>query len=311
MEFEQQVIVRDVRTHSSKVIDVTPESTIQSIIEEYSSERNISLVYQNSILDSNRTIQYYNLPNQAILYAYQIERRRNLANILPEFAEMSQTGDLLIPLIENLVHNNQEVELTDSSNPNNPVFRIELRRQVNGRPQQTTVRIGRTTIPLQQRTTTNTTNSTNTPNANTNAPNANVNTIHRTTNIHVRQDVTMRRQVENQLNSHMFDAIISRAQNNPMQPQYDVDYNAAMLFTQNWLNALSGDIGRVLVVINSVTTLLNNPRIALSQQSFNNVSTLLRNLSGYLAETADLMENNYRNFNNRTARRQVCDIVKV
>ena len=91
--------------------------TIDELIHVIDPNPNFGLSYQNKILELNRPISHYKFKNNTLLYMCPVKRRTNLRDFVPDFAELEEGGNLMIPLLENLI--NQNTELLDSLNSGN------------------------------------------------------------------------------------------------------------------------------------------------------------------------------------------------
>ncbi|KAL7714743.1 Ubiquitin-like domain-containing protein [Entamoeba marina] len=307
-----QVIIRDARNNTQKIIKVTETTTIDSIIKQYGSTTNISLFYQNIVLDRKRTLMFYNIPNNALLYVCPIQQQNPFHFNLPEFAQLSQTGDLLIPFIESLINQNADVEFTNSSMTNAPVFRVSVRRHHSNqnaphshhiqiqtgafRPQQRNRQQPQQRSQPQQQSQQRSQQPQQQPQQRNQQPQQHIQS-------HQQYNYPSRTQLENTLNNESFRRIIERSQNERYEPNYESTYNASMLYTQSWLNVVSTNLSRVVLLFNSIQNLLNNPRIVLSQQSFQLLINLMNQVGQFMNQTTNLLQADFNRHNNQSAHR--------
>ncbi|EDR29789.1 hypothetical protein EDI_183780 [Entamoeba dispar SAW760] len=286
----QRIIIRDIRNRTQSSYEVSPQMTVDELIHKMDPHPTFGLSYQNIILETNRPLSYYNFENDTLLYVCPTPRTNMISQILPEFAELSQSGDLLIPFIENLINQNAEVLEALQTNGRPLNFRISIRSNQNGQP---TTR----TFQVQRQSSTH-----------TSVPGTQVSTrVQQTPNrtqMNVQRHDTQPRQNLNQLlNNEIFRTVIRRSQQEHYEERYDVEYNTAMAFVQSWLNVTSQNLSRTQTVFNAFINLLNNPRIVLSSNTFNQVTSLMRTLADYLNHTASVMENEFSQRQNEYSRR--------
>ncbi|ELP83388.1 hypothetical protein EIN_373330 [Entamoeba invadens IP1] len=316
MSSDYRIYIREVGPKKTIVVTVNENAMVGVVAQRIFRSPDQILTYKNRVLDNTHTFKYYNIPKDSLLYIGHVKQRSIPLESLPQFAELDQNGTLIIPFIEELINNNAEI-LESIQRGERPNFHISIRTNRNGSNPTQQFRIETTFHSnvvhpttqsaqnvLQNRTNlirqSNTISSSNQGNQNIPNPHTNrSNTGSRPTPV----DLQSRRVLENLLNTPQFRGIIQRSAGTTIEPQYNTDYNAAMLFIQSWLNVSSQSFSRMAVLFSSIYNLLNNPRIVLSQETFRNVTGVMRAMSRFLNESAQVMENEFVERGNQSARK--------
>lgn len=289
-----RVIIKDIRNNTQKTYDIDEQTTVEQLLNLYQPHSNACLSYQNIIMENNRTLAYYSLPNDSLLYVCPVAPTTQFFASLPQFMQTAANGDFIIPFIENLI--NQNAELLDTIERDlNSTVRILIRSGQNGQPFTQSVRIQRRVQAPTQNT--------------VNIVSENVQRTIGGNTVNVRrQDLQSRRDLQTQLNLPAFQRILQTSREHTYEPRYDVEYNAAMIFIQSWINTTITTFNSVLPILTATSNLLNNHRMVLSEQTLNQFAQLYRTMGTYMTQISSILTTEFNNRRNQTLHRVAMDV---